>query len=88
MGYDNEITYKKGKDNLVVDALSHTFDDHSSLSAIFMHILNWLQSIQQGYVNDSSLSKIIQHLVSHPSLVLHYSWDGSSMRYKSHLVLP
>ena len=25
MGYDYEITYKKGKDNLVVDALSHTF---------------------------------------------------------------
>ena len=56
MGYDYEITYKKGKDNLVVDALSRTFDDHASLSAISMPIPNWLQSIQQGYVNDSSLS--------------------------------
>ena len=34
MGYDYEITYKKGKDNIVVDALSLTFDDHGSLSAI------------------------------------------------------
>ena len=36
MGYDYEITYKKGKDNLVVYALSHTFDHHVSLSAISM----------------------------------------------------
>ena len=88
MGYDYEITYKKGKDNLVVDALSRTFDDHASLSAISMPIPNWLQSVQQGYVNDSSLSQIIQQLASNPSLVPHYSWDGSSLRYKGHLVLP
>ena len=60
MGYDYEITYKKGKENLVVDALSHTLDDHASLSAISMHIPDWLQSVQQGYVIDSSLSQIIQ----------------------------
>ena len=40
MGYDNEITYKKGKENLVVDALSHTFDDHISLLVISMPIPN------------------------------------------------
>ena len=45
MGYDYEITYKKGKDNLVTDALSRTFDDHASLSAISMPIPNCLQSI-------------------------------------------
>ena len=80
MGNDYEITYKKGKDNLVVDALSHTFDDHASISSISMPIPNWLQSVQQGYVNDSSLSKIIQQLASNPSIVSYYSWDGSSLR--------
>ena len=45
MGYDYEITYKKGKDNLVVDALSCTFDDHASLSTISMPIPNWIQSV-------------------------------------------
>ena len=59
MGY-YEITYNKGKDNVVADALSHTFDYHVSLSTFFMPIQNWLQSVQQGYVNDSSLSEIIQ----------------------------
>ena len=72
----------------MADALSHTFDDHASLSAISMPIPNWLQSVQQGYVNDSSLSHIIQQLASNPSLVPHYYWDGSSLRYKGHLVLP
>ena len=46
MVYDYEITYKKGKDNLVVDALSRTFDDHISLSSISMPIPNWLQFVK------------------------------------------
>ena len=46
MGYDYEITYKKGKDNIVVDALSHTFDEQASLSAISMPVPNWLESVQ------------------------------------------
>ena len=54
MGYDYEITYKKGKDNLVANSLSHTFCDHISLSAISLPISNWLQSVQQGYANDPS----------------------------------
>ena len=73
MGYDYEITYKKGKENLVEDSLSHTFDDHISLSSISMPIPNWLQYVQQAYVNDSSLSEIIQWLANNPSVVPHYS---------------
>ena len=88
MGYDYEITYKKGKDNIVVDALSCTFDDQGSLSTIYMPVPNWLQSVQQAYVNDSSLSQIIQCLENNPSVVPHYSWDGASLRYKGRLVLP
>ena len=45
MGYDYDITYKKGKDNLVEEDLSRTFDDHASLSSISMPIPNWLQSV-------------------------------------------
>ena len=88
MGYDYEITYKKGKDNIVVDALSGTFNDHAFLSAIYMPIPNWLQFVQQGYVNESSLSEMIQRLANNPSVVPNYSWDGSSLRYKGLMVLP
>ena len=44
MGYDYELTYKKGKDNLVADSLSLTFDDQGSLSAISMPVPNWLHN--------------------------------------------
>ena len=40
MFYDYEIIYKKGKETLVADSLSCTFDDHVSPSAISMPILN------------------------------------------------
>ena len=40
MVYDYEITYKKGKDNIMVDALSRTFHDPIFLSAISMPIPN------------------------------------------------
>ena len=75
-------------DNIVANALSRTFDDQGSLSAISMPVPNWLQSVQQGYVNDSSLSPTIQRLTNNPSAVPHYSWDGASLRYKGRLVLP
>ena len=88
MGYDYEITYKKGKDNILEDALSHTFDNHVSLSVVSMPILNWLQSVHKGYVNDSSLFEIIQYLSSNPSAIMNYPWDGSSLRYKGFPVLP
>ena len=54
-----DYDYKKAQDNIVVDALFHTFDAHVSLSVIFMPIPTWLHYVQQGYVNDSSLSEII-----------------------------
>ena len=72
----------------MVDTLSRTFDAPISLSAISMPIPTWLHFVQQGYVNDSSLSEIIQPLAINPSVVPHFSWDGSSLRYKGRLVLP
>ena len=72
----------------MVDTLSRTFDAPVSLSAIAMPIPTWLHSIQQGYVNDSSLSEIIQQLASNPSVILYSSWDGFSLRYTGCLVLP
>ena len=87
-GYDYEINYKKAKDNLVVDTLSCTFNAPVSLSAINMPIPTWLHFVHQGYFNDSSLYEIIQLLASNPYVVPHFSWDGSSLRYKGRLVLP
>ena len=87
-GYDYEINYKNAKENLVVDTFSRTFDAPVSLSAIAMPIPTWLHSVQQGYVNDSSLSEITQQLANNHFVVLYSSWDGFSLRYTGRLVLP
>ena len=72
----------------MVDALFHTFDAHVSLSVISLPIPTWLHYVQQGYVNDSSLSEIIQRLAGNLSVVPYSSSDEFSLRYTGHLVLP
>jgi hypothetical protein len=41
-GYDYEIIYKKGKDNVVVDALSLKYEDEGSLFSLSFIVREWL----------------------------------------------
>jgi hypothetical protein len=44
-GYDYEIIYKKGKDNVVVDALSRKYEEEGSLFSLSFIVPNWLQAV-------------------------------------------
>jgi hypothetical protein len=44
-GYDYEIIYKKGKDNVVVDALSRKYEDEGSLFSLSFIVPDWLQGV-------------------------------------------
>jgi hypothetical protein len=46
-GYDYEIIYKKGKDNVVVDALSRKYEDEGSLFSLSFIVLDWIQVVHQ-----------------------------------------
>jgi hypothetical protein len=46
-GYDYEIIYWKGKENVVVDALSQKYEDEGSLFSLSFIVPNWLQAIRQ-----------------------------------------
>jgi hypothetical protein len=46
-GYDFEIIYKKGKDNVVVDALFQKYEDEGSLFSLSLILPNWLQAVRQ-----------------------------------------
>ena len=46
-GNDYEIIYKKGKDNVVVDALSRKYEDEGSLFSLTFIVLYWLQVVHQ-----------------------------------------
>jgi hypothetical protein len=51
-GYDYEIIYKKGKDNVVVDALSRKYEDKGSIFSLSFIVPDWLQAIHQEWLQD------------------------------------
>jgi hypothetical protein len=61
-GYDYEIIYKKGKDNVVADALSQKYEDEGSLFSLSFIVLDWLQAICQEWLQDPKSSQLIHQL--------------------------
>jgi hypothetical protein len=49
-GYDYEIIYKKGKDNVMVDALSQKYEDEGSLLSLSFILLDWLQAVRKEWL--------------------------------------
>jgi hypothetical protein len=47
-GYDYEIIYKKGKDNVVADALSRKYEDEGSLFSLSFIVPDWLQAVRRN----------------------------------------
>jgi hypothetical protein len=43
--YDYDIIYKKGKENVVVDALSRKYEDEGSLFFLSFIVPDWLQVV-------------------------------------------
>ena len=73
-GYDYEIIYKKGKDNVVVDALSRKYEDDDSLFSLSFIVLDWLQAVRQEWLHDPKSLHLIQQLQSNSPVSLGYSW--------------
>jgi hypothetical protein len=63
-GYDYEIIYKKGKDNVAVDALSQKYEDEGSLFSLSFIVPYWLQVIRQEWLHDPKSSHLIQQFQS------------------------
>jgi hypothetical protein len=64
LGYDYEIIYKKGKENVVVDALSQKYEYKGSLFSLPFIVLYQLQDAHQEWLQDPKISGIIQQLQS------------------------
>jgi hypothetical protein len=86
-GYDYEIIYKKGKDNLVVDALSRKYEDEGSIFSLSFIVLDWLQVVRQEWLQDPKSSQLIQQLQSNAPTSPGYSWLHEELRYKGCLYL-
>jgi hypothetical protein len=86
-GYDYEIIYKKGKENVVVDALSRKYEEEGSLFSLSFLVTDWLQVVRQEWLQDPKISSLIQQLQHDPQAAPGYSWHNDEFHYKGHLYL-
>ena len=87
LGYDYEIIYKKGHDNVVADALSRQFEDESALLSISLPIPDWIEEAHKEWFSHPSLSQHINNLRADPNSSVGYSWKDEILRYKDRVVI-
>lgn len=90
LGFDYEIVYKVGKENLAADALSRKGKDNNgdaTLQALSVLNYNWLAEVKLGWFNDPAIQALIQDLLSDPASHKHYVWHDQLLTYKGKVVV-
>ena len=77
-----EILHKRGKDNVVIDALSQK-DDEFKAYVISVAIPNWLDEIQGEYAKDPDTSALIDDPNQGPK----FEWKNDILWYKGRIYL-
>ena len=86
LGFDFELTYKKGKENILADALSQ-LPEQVKVSTVSFPTSDFLEDIKMEWQEDSETSKIIKKLEEAPSPMAHYNCDSKELHYKGRIVL-
>ena len=88
LGYDFEIVYKKGKQNVVADALSRKDEDvEAFLCAISIIQPDWIIEARDEWKNDEKVWTLIQRLQQDSSASNTFTWKNDSLWYKDRLYL-
>ena len=88
LGYDFEIIYKKGKQNVVADALSRKDEDvEAFLCAISIIQPDWINEARDEWKNDEEVWALIQKIQQYPSTYDTFSWKNDLLWYKDLLYL-
>lgn len=80
--FDLEILHKKGKENVVADALSRKDDDHTTCVAMIV-VLEWLDEIQVEYAKDEDCDSKIKDISEYTN----FEWKNNILGYKDRIYL-
>ena len=86
-GYDYEIVYKKGKENVVSNALSTKFEDDGSIFALSLPNHSWLEEVRQEWMDNTTIKQLIQRLQIDTNPPKGYTWTQDTLSYKGRIVL-
>jgi hypothetical protein len=79
LGYDFEIVYKKGKQNVVEDALSRKDEDvEAFLFSISIFQPNWIIEARDEWKNDEKVWTLIQRLWQDSNASNTFTWKNDS----------
>ena len=88
MGYDYEIVYKQGKENVSADALSRLQNTGEMLQMMSTTLSSgFYQRIVDSWTKDVQLQALIQTLQTVNPTSKHYTWSASSLLRKGKLVV-
>jgi hypothetical protein len=88
LGYDFEIIYKKGKKNVVADALSIKNEDlEAFLYAISIIQPDWIIEARDEWKNEEKVWTLIQKLQHDSNASNTFTWKNDSLWYKDRLYL-
>jgi len=86
MGLDYSIQYKKGKENVAVDALFRCHEE-GSLITITILVPEWFQEIIASYEGDEKVKALLERAAINRDEGEEYSLVGGLLRYQGRLVV-
>jgi hypothetical protein len=73
LGYDYEIIYKKGKENVVMDPLFRKYEEEGSLFSLSFITFDWVNGIRNEWFIDPKIVSLIQQFQHDSNVSLGYT---------------